>query len=115
MKNTTTGDGTVKCQEKTVSFTSNEEFRCSDEKKTGDQGRALPHQENKKTSKTSVPSSVASATCAPDQGTSQDDEGSVQARVTSSEFVNVLVSNEDGDVNVIRHVKIEILQVQSKN
>ncbi|KAF1324715.1 reverse transcriptase, partial [Globisporangium splendens] len=42
-----------------------------------------------------------------DKSTSGDDEGSVQAQDTPSEFANIAVYNEEGDVDVIRHVKIE--------
>ncbi|KAF1325989.1 hypothetical protein FI667_g8834, partial [Globisporangium splendens] len=58
----------------------------------------------KKTSKRSFSPRVLST---PDQGTSGDDEGSVQAQDIPSEFVNIAVYNEEGDVDVIRHVKIE--------
>ncbi|KAF1318417.1 reverse transcriptase, partial [Globisporangium splendens] len=79
------GGGAVRRQKKTVSFT------IDDERK-------------KKTSKKSVSPRVLSS---PDQGTSGDDEGSVQAQDIPSEFANIAVYNEEGDVDVIRHVKVE--------
>ncbi|KAF1313214.1 reverse transcriptase, partial [Globisporangium splendens] len=103
----TTGGGAVRRQKKTVSFAIDpmDEAMCVEE--TNGKRAEEPSRDKMTKKKKQLSSSVASATCAPDQGTSQDDEGSVQARVTSSEYVNVLVYNEDGDSNVIRHVKIE--------
>ncbi|KAF1335807.1 reverse transcriptase, partial [Globisporangium splendens] len=88
-------------QQKTVSFAIDPmgEAMCVEET-NGKRAEEPSREKKKKTSKKSVP-------CAPDQGTSQDDEGSVQARVTSSEYVNVLVYNEDGDGNVMRHIEVE--------
>ncbi|KAF1331237.1 reverse transcriptase, partial [Globisporangium splendens] len=64
-----------------------------------------PSQDNKmEIGKRSIPPRVLSI---PDQGTSGDDKGSVQAQDIPSEFVNIAVYNEEGDVDVIRHVKIE--------
>ncbi|KAF1336548.1 reverse transcriptase, partial [Globisporangium splendens] len=89
---TTNGGGAVRRQKKTVSF-------AIDDDKT-----PFPRQDKKKTSKRSFSPRVLST---PDQGTSGDDEGSVQAQDIPSEFVNIAVYNEEGDVDVIRHVKIE--------
>ncbi|KAF1332716.1 reverse transcriptase, partial [Globisporangium splendens] len=88
-------------QKKTVSFAIDpmDEAMCVEET-NGKRAEEPSREKKKKTSKKSVP-------CAPDQGTSQDDEGSVQAQDISSEFANIAVYNEDGDVDVIRHVKIE--------
>jgi hypothetical protein len=101
----TNGGGAVRRQKKTVSFAIDDKVACDGSMKNdGKIGRDPPQDKKKKTSKKSVSSRVSSA---PDQGTSQDDEGSVQARVTSSEFVNIAVCKEEGDVNVIRHVQVE--------
>ncbi|KAF1313280.1 reverse transcriptase, partial [Globisporangium splendens] len=97
----TTGGGAVRRQKKTVSFAIDpmDEAMCVEET-NGKRAEEPSREKKKKTSKKSVP-------CAPDQGTSQGDEGSVQAQDISSEFANIAVYNEDGDVDVIRHVKIE--------
>uniref|UniRef100_K3X128 Reverse transcriptase domain-containing protein n=1 Tax=Globisporangium ultimum (strain ATCC 200006 / CBS 805.95 / DAOM BR144) TaxID=431595 RepID=K3X128_GLOUD len=101
----TNGGGAVRRHKKTVSFAIDDKVACDGSVKNDrKRGRDPSQDKKKKTSKKSVPSRILSA---PDQGTSQDDEGSVQAQDISSEFVNVLVSNEDGDVDVIRHMKIE--------
>ncbi|KAF1332749.1 reverse transcriptase, partial [Globisporangium splendens] len=103
----TTGGGAVRRQKKTVSFAIDpmDEAMCVEE--TNGKRAEEPSRDKTTKKKKQLSSSVASATCAPDQGTSQDDEGSVQARVTSSEYVNVLVYNEDGDSNVMRHIEVE--------
>ncbi|KAF1315473.1 Pol protein, partial [Globisporangium splendens] len=97
----TTGGGAVRRQKKTVSFAIDpkSEAMCVEET-NGKRAEEPSREKKKKTSKKSVP-------CAPDQGTSYGDEGSVQAQDISSEFANIAVYNEDGDVDVIRHVKIE--------
>ncbi|KAF1323115.1 Gag protein, partial [Globisporangium splendens] len=97
----TTGGGAVRRQQKTVSFAIDPmgEAMCVEET-NGKRAEEPSREKKKKTSKKSVP-------CAPDQGTCQGDEGSVQAQDISSEFANIAVYNEDGDVDVIRHVKIE--------
>ncbi|KAF1334458.1 reverse transcriptase, partial [Globisporangium splendens] len=86
---------------KTVSFAIDpkSEAMCVEET-NGKRAEEPSREKKKKTSKKSVP-------CAPDQGTCQGDEGSVQAQDISSEFANIAVYNEDGDVDVIRHMKIE--------
>ncbi|KAF1322519.1 reverse transcriptase, partial [Globisporangium splendens] len=103
----TTGGGAVRRQKKTVSFAIDpmDEAMCVEE--TNGKRAEEPSRDKMTKKKKQLSSIVASATCAPDQGTSQDDEGSVQARVTSSEYVNVLVYNEDGDSNVMRHIEVE--------
>ncbi|KAF1319041.1 reverse transcriptase, partial [Globisporangium splendens] len=103
----TNGGGAVRRQQKTVSFAIDpmDEAMCVEE--TNGKRAEEPSRDKTTKKKKQLSSSVASATCAPDQGTSQDDEGSVQARVTSSEYVNVLVYNEDGDSNVMRHIEVE--------
>ncbi|KAF1314578.1 reverse transcriptase, partial [Globisporangium splendens] len=97
----TTGGGAVRRQKKTVSFAIDpkSEAMCVEET-NGKRAEEPSREKKKKTSKKSVP-------CAPDQGTCQGDEGSVQAQDISSEFANIAVYSEDGDVDVIRHVKIE--------
>ncbi|KAF1327440.1 reverse transcriptase, partial [Globisporangium splendens] len=97
----TTGGGAVRRQKKTVSFAIDpkSEAMCVEET-NGKRAEEPSREKKKKTSKESVP-------CAPDQGTSYGDEGSVQAQDISSEFANIAVYNEDGDVDIIRHVKIE--------
>ncbi|KAF1318941.1 reverse transcriptase, partial [Globisporangium splendens] len=100
---TTNGGGAVRRQKKTVSFAIDDEKVRDGVDKSEWKWNRHPSQD-KKTSKRSVPSRVLSS---PDQGTSGDDEGSVQAQDTPSEFVNIAVYNEEGDVDVIRHVKIE--------
>uniref|UniRef100_K3WX83 Reverse transcriptase domain-containing protein n=1 Tax=Globisporangium ultimum (strain ATCC 200006 / CBS 805.95 / DAOM BR144) TaxID=431595 RepID=K3WX83_GLOUD len=101
----TNGGGAVRRHKKTVSFAIDDKVAYDGSvKNDGKRGRDPSQDKKKKTSKKSVPPRILSA---PDQGTSQDDEGSVQAQDISSEFVNVLVSNEDGDVDVIHHMKIE--------
>ncbi|KAF1318279.1 reverse transcriptase, partial [Globisporangium splendens] len=94
-------------QQKTVPFAIDpmDEAMCVEE--TNGKRAEEPSRDKMTKKKKQLSSSVASATCAPDQGTSQDDEGSVQARVNSSEYVNVLVYNEDGDSNVMRHIEVE--------
>ncbi|KAF1329855.1 reverse transcriptase, partial [Globisporangium splendens] len=103
----TTGGGAVRRQQKTVPFAIDpmDEAMCVEE--TNGKRAEEPSRDKMTKKKKQLSSSVASATCAPDQGTSQDNEGSVQARVTSSEYVNVLVYNEDGDSNVMRHIEVE--------
>ncbi|KAF1313131.1 putative retroelement, partial [Globisporangium splendens] len=103
----TTGGGAVRRQQKTVPFAIDpmDEAMCVEE--TNGKRAEEPSRDKMTKKKKQLSSSVASATCAPDQGTSQDDEGSVQARVTSSEYVNVLDYNEDGDSNVMRHIEVE--------
>ncbi|KAF1318686.1 reverse transcriptase, partial [Globisporangium splendens] len=103
----TTGGGAVRRQKKTVSFAIDPKSEAMCVEETNGKRAEEPSRDKMTKKKKQLSSSVASATCVPDQGTSQDDEGSVQSRVTSSEYVNVLVYNEDGDVDVIRHVKIE--------
>ncbi|KAF1319662.1 reverse transcriptase, partial [Globisporangium splendens] len=95
----TTGGGAVRRQKRTVSFAIDPKSEAMCVEETNGKRAEEPSRE-KKTSKKSVP-------CAPDQGTCQGDEGSVQAQDISSEFANIAVYNEDGDVDVIRHVKIE--------
>ncbi|KAF1316925.1 reverse transcriptase, partial [Globisporangium splendens] len=88
-------------QQKTVSFAIDPKSEAMCVEETNGKRAEEPSREKKeKTSEKSVP-------CAPDQGTCQGDEGSVQAQDISSEFANIAVYNEDGDVDVIRHVKIE--------
>ncbi|KAF1321538.1 reverse transcriptase, partial [Globisporangium splendens] len=89
---------------KTVSFAIDDDKVRDGVDKSGWKWNKHPSQDKKKTSKKSAPSRVLSS---PDQGTSGNDEGSVQAQDISSEFVNIAVYNEEGDVDVIRHVKIE--------
>ncbi|KAF1324320.1 reverse transcriptase, partial [Globisporangium splendens] len=97
------GGGAVRRQKKTVSFAIDDE-KIRDGVDKSEWKRNKHPSQDKKTSKKSVSSRVLST---PDQGTSGDDEGSVQAQDTPSEFVNIAVYNEEGDVDVIRHVKIE--------
>ncbi|KAF1313843.1 reverse transcriptase, partial [Globisporangium splendens] len=87
----TTGGGAVRRQKKTVSFAIDpmDEAMCVEET-NGKRAEEPSREKKKKTSKKSVP-------CAPDQGTCQGDEGSVQAQDISSEFANIAVYNEDGD------------------
>ncbi|KAF1318873.1 reverse transcriptase, partial [Globisporangium splendens] len=102
---TTNGGGAVRRQKKTVSFAIDDEKVRDGVDKSEWKWNKHPSQDKKKNaSKKSVPSRVLSS---PDQGTSGDDEGSVQAQDIPSEFVNIAVYNEEGDVDVIRHVKIE--------
>ncbi|KAF1331689.1 Pol protein, partial [Globisporangium splendens] len=102
---TTNGGGAVRRQKKTVSFAiDDEKIRDGVDKSEWKWNRHPSQDKKKKTSKRSVSSRVLST---PDQGTSGDDEGSVQAQDTPSEFMNIAVYNEEGDVDVIRHVKIE--------
>ncbi|KAF1313537.1 reverse transcriptase, partial [Globisporangium splendens] len=97
----TAGGGAVRRQQKTVSFAIDPKSEAMCVEETNGKRAEEPSREKKeKTSEKSVP-------CAPDQGTCQGDEGSVQAQDISSEFANIAVYNEDGDVDVIRHVKIE--------
>ncbi|KAF1328828.1 putative polyprotein, partial [Globisporangium splendens] len=103
----TTGGGAVRRQKKTVSFAIDPKSEAMCVEETNGKRAEEPSRDKTTKKKKKLSSSVASATCAPDQGTSQDDEGSVQARVTSSEYVNVLVYNEDGDSNVMRHIEVE--------
>ncbi|KAF1321175.1 reverse transcriptase, partial [Globisporangium splendens] len=103
----TTGGGAVRRQKKTVSFAiDDEKVRDGVDKSEWKWNRHPSQDKMKKTSKRSVPSRVLST---PDQGTSGDDEGSVQAQDIPSEFVNIAVYGEEGDVDAIRHVKIENL------
>ncbi|KAF1317587.1 reverse transcriptase, partial [Globisporangium splendens] len=97
----TTGGGAVRRQKKTVSFAIDpkSEAMCVEET-NGKRAEEPSREKKKKTSKKSVP-------CAPDQGTCQGDEGSVQAQDISSEFANIAVYNEDGDSNVMRHIEVE--------
>ncbi|KAF1334824.1 Pol protein, partial [Globisporangium splendens] len=99
---TTNGGGAVRRQKKTVSFAIDEKVRDGVDKSEWKWNKH-PSQD-KKTSKRSFSPRVLSS---PGQGTSGDDEGSVQAQDIPSEFVNIAVYNESGDVDVIRHVKIE--------
>ncbi|KAF1319508.1 reverse transcriptase, partial [Globisporangium splendens] len=102
---TTNGGGAVRRQKKTVSFAiDDEKVRDGVDKSEWKWNRHPSQQDKKKTSKRSFSPRVLST---PDQGTSGDDEGSVQAQDTPSEFANIAVYNEEGDVDVIRHVKIE--------
>ncbi|KAF1316147.1 reverse transcriptase, partial [Globisporangium splendens] len=103
----TTGGGAVRRKKKTVSFAIDPKSEAMCVEETNGKRAEEPSRDKMTKKKKQLSSSVASATCAPDQGTSQDDEGSVQARVTSSEYVNVLVYNEDGDSNVMRHIEVE--------
>ncbi|KAF1326170.1 reverse transcriptase, partial [Globisporangium splendens] len=100
----TNGGGAVRRQKKTVSFAIDDEKVRDGVDKSEWKWNKHPSQGKKKTSKRSVSSRVFRP---PDQGTSGDDEGSVQAQDIPSEFVNVAVYNEEGDVDVIRHMKIE--------
>ncbi|KAF1317037.1 reverse transcriptase, partial [Globisporangium splendens] len=100
---TTNGGGAVRRQKKTVSFAIDDDKVRDGVDKIGWKRNRHPSQD-KKTSKRSFSSRVLST---PDQGTSGDDEGSVQAQDIPSEFANIAVYNEEGDVDVIRHVKIE--------
>ncbi|KAF1330894.1 reverse transcriptase, partial [Globisporangium splendens] len=100
---TTNGGGAVRRQKKTVSFAIDDEKVRDGVDKSEWKWNKHPSQD-KKTSKKSVSSRVLST---PDQGTSGDDEGSVQAQDIPSEFMNIAVYSEEGDVGVIRHVKIE--------
>ncbi|KAF1330455.1 reverse transcriptase, partial [Globisporangium splendens] len=99
----TNGGGAVRRQKKTVSFAIDDDKVRDGVDKSGWKWNRHPSQD-KKTSKKSVSSRVLST---PDQGASGDDEGSVQAQDIPSEFVNIAVYNEEGDVDVIRHMKIE--------
>ncbi|KAF1324811.1 reverse transcriptase, partial [Globisporangium splendens] len=102
---TTNGGGAVRRQKKTVSFAiDDEKVRDGVDKSEWKWNKHPSQDKKKKTSKRSFSPRVLST---PDQGTSGDDEGSVQAQDTPSEFVNIAVYNEEGDVDVIRHVKIE--------
>ncbi|KAF1318886.1 reverse transcriptase, partial [Globisporangium splendens] len=103
----TTGGGAVRRQQKTVSFAIDPKSEAMCVEEMNGKRAEEPSRDKMTKKKKQLSSIVASATCAPDQGTSQDDEGSVQARVTSSEYVNVLVYNEDGDGNVMRHIEVE--------
>ncbi|KAF1314568.1 putative retroelement, partial [Globisporangium splendens] len=103
----TTGGGAVRRQKKTVSFAIDPKSEAMCVEEMNGKRAEEPSREKMTKKKKQLSSSVASATCAPDQGTSQDDEGSVQARVTSSEYVNVSVYNEDGDSNAMRHIEVE--------
>ncbi|KAF1334018.1 reverse transcriptase, partial [Globisporangium splendens] len=100
------GGGAVRRQKKTVSFAiDDEKVRDGVDKSEWKRNRHPSQQDKKKkTSKRSFSSRVLST---PDQGTSGDDEGSVQAQDIPSEFVNIAVYSEEGGVDVIRHVKIE--------
>ncbi|KAF1318485.1 reverse transcriptase, partial [Globisporangium splendens] len=101
----TTGGGAVRRQQKTASFAiDDEKVRDGVDKSEWKWDRHPSQDKMKKTSERSVPSRVLRD---PDQGTSGDDEGSVQAQDIPSEFVNIAVYNEEGDVDVIRHVKTE--------
>ncbi|KAF1336350.1 reverse transcriptase, partial [Globisporangium splendens] len=101
----TNGGGAVRRQKKTVSFAiDDEKVRDGVDKSEWKRNRHPSQDKKKKTSKRSFSSRVLSS---PDQGTSGDDGGSVEAQDTPSEFVNIAVYNEEGDVDVIRHVKIE--------
>ncbi|KAF1324315.1 putative polyprotein, partial [Globisporangium splendens] len=98
------GGGAVRRQKKTVSFAIDEKVRDGVDKSGWKRNKHPSQQDKKKTSKRSFSPRVLST---PDEGTSGDDEGSAQAQDTPSEFVNIAVYNEEGDVDVIRHVKIE--------
>ncbi|KAF1313283.1 Pol protein, partial [Globisporangium splendens] len=99
----TNGGGAVRRQKKTVSFAIDDE-KVRDGVDKSEWKRNRHPSQDKKTSKRSFSPRVLSS---PDQGTSGDDEGSVQAQDIPSEFVNIAVYNEECDVDVIRHVKIE--------
>lgn len=71
-------------------------------KKQGIQVRDLSHEESK-TSDEMIPSSISRT---PDQGSSGD-EGSDPQRGTTSDYVNVVVYNEEGDSKTVRHVKMD--------
>ncbi|KAF1322859.1 reverse transcriptase, partial [Globisporangium splendens] len=102
---TTNGGGAVRRQKKTVSFAiDDDKVRDGVDKSEWKRNKHPSQQDKKKTSKRSFSPRVLST---PDEGTSGDDEGSAQAQDTPSEFVNIAVYNEEGDVDVIRHVKIE--------
>ncbi|KAF1318072.1 reverse transcriptase, partial [Globisporangium splendens] len=102
---TTNGGGAVRHQKKTVSFAIDDEKVRDGVDKSEWKWNKHPSQGKKKeTSKKSISPRVLRS---PDQGTSGDDEGSVQAQDIPSELVNIAVYNEEGDVDVIRHVKIE--------
>ncbi|KAF1315245.1 reverse transcriptase, partial [Globisporangium splendens] len=101
---TTNGGGAVRRQKKTVSFAIDEKVRDGVDKSGWKWNKHPSQDKKKKTSKRSFSPRVLST---PDQGTSGDAEGSVQAQDTPSKFVNIAVYNEEGDVDVIRHVKIE--------
>ncbi|KAF1324825.1 reverse transcriptase, partial [Globisporangium splendens] len=102
---TTNGGGAVRRQKKTVSFAIDDgKVRDGVDKSEWKRNKHPSQDKKKKTSKRSFSPRVLST---PDQGTSGDDEGSVQAQDTPSEFVNIAVYNEEGDVDVIRHMKIE--------
>ena len=96
----TNGGGAVRRQKKTVSFAIDPTDEAMRVEEPSGKRADEPSRDKKKTSKKSVP-------CAPDQGTSCGDEGSIQAQDISSEFVNVAVYSEGGDVDIVRHVKIE--------
>ncbi|KAL7690093.1 hypothetical protein Plhal304r1_c013g0049221 [Plasmopara halstedii] len=70
---------------------------------SGNRGKNPPREKNKKFTKKKL-SSILRASA---QGIRCFDEESDQEQDTPSEFVNVVAYNEEGDVNVIRHVKIE--------
>ncbi|KAF1323729.1 Pol protein, partial [Globisporangium splendens] len=102
---TTNGGGAVRRQKKTVSFAiDDDKVRDGVDKSEWKRNKHPSQDKKKKTSKRSFSSRVLSS---PDQGASGDDEGSVQAQDIPSEFVDIAVYNEEGDVDVIRHVKIE--------
>ncbi|KAF1326562.1 reverse transcriptase, partial [Globisporangium splendens] len=100
---TTNGGGAVRRQKKAVSFAIDDEKVRDGVDKSEWKWNKHPSQD-KKTSKRSFSPRVLSS---PGQGTSGDDKGSVQAQDIPSEFVNIAVYNEEGDVDAIRHVKIE--------
>ncbi|KAF1319736.1 reverse transcriptase, partial [Globisporangium splendens] len=100
---TTNGGGAVRRQKKTVSFPIDDGKVRDGVDKSEWKWNKHPSQD-KKTSKKSISSRVLSIS---DQGTSGGDEGSVQAQNIPSEFVNIAVYNEEGDVDVICHMKIE--------
>ncbi|KAF1327255.1 reverse transcriptase, partial [Globisporangium splendens] len=98
-------DGPCDIAKKTVSFAiDDEKVRDGVDKSEWKRNRHPSQQDKKKTSKRSFSPRVLST---PDQGASGDDEGSVQAQDIPSEFANIAVYNEEGDVDVIRHMKIE--------
>ncbi|KAF1327939.1 Gag protein, partial [Globisporangium splendens] len=87
------GGGAVRRQKKTVSFAiDDEKVRDGDDKSEWKRNKHPSQDKKKKTSKKSVSSRVLST---PDQGTSGDDEGSVEAQDIPSEFANVAVYNEE--------------------
>ncbi|KAF1329645.1 reverse transcriptase, partial [Globisporangium splendens] len=88
----TTGGGVVRRQKKTTPVAkSDEEFRSGRRK------------EDKKTDEEERRSASV-----PDQDTREaEDEVKKEKQATSSEYVNVVVYNEEGDSQIVRHVQVE--------